>query len=93
MLFQLLRAPLCGAPSVLPRCVRSLRSAPCRTPAMRPPSQTRGLKTRRTRIQEEEWRSRNKTLLTYIAAAGVGMIGLSYACVPLYRLYCQVGGA
>ncbi|KAK5905437.1 hypothetical protein CgunFtcFv8_001402 [Champsocephalus gunnari] len=37
MLFQLLRAPLCGAPSVLPRCcVRSLRSAPCRTPAMRP---------------------------------------------------------
>ncbi|KAK1881288.1 Cytochrome c oxidase assembly protein COX11 mitochondrial [Dissostichus eleginoides] len=92
MLFQLLRAPLCGAPSVLPRCVRSLRSAPCRTPAMRPPSQTRGLKTRRTRNQEEEWRSRNKTLLTYIAAAGVGMIGLSYASVPLYRLYCQATG-
>lgn len=31
-------------------------------------------------------------MLTYIAAAGVGMIGLSYAAVPLYRLYCQAAG-
>lgn len=31
-------------------------------------------------------------MLTYIAAAGVGMIGLSYAAVPLYRLYCQASG-
>lgn len=47
-----------------------------------------------TRGQEEEWRRRNRTALTYIAAAAVGMVGMSYAAVPLYRLYCQVlGGA
>lgn len=43
------------------------------------------------RAQEEEWRRRNKTVLTYMAAAAVGMLGASYAAVPLYRLYCQVG--
>lgn len=54
--------------------------------------QSRGAKGRKShrQTQEEEWRQRNKTVLTYIAAAGVGMIGLSYAAVPLYRLYCQV---
>lgn len=45
-----------------------------------------------TRAQEEDWRRRNKTVLTYVAAAAVGMVGASYAAVPLYRLYCQVGG-
>lgn len=55
-------------------------------------SQVRGVKSRSRKFkgQEEEWKARNKTVLTYIAAAGVGMIGLSYAAVPLYRLYCQV---
>ncbi|XP_045840384.1 cytochrome c oxidase assembly protein COX11, mitochondrial isoform X2 [Meles meles] len=43
-----------------------------------------------TRAQEEDWRRRNKTVLTYVAAAAVGMLGASYAAVPLYRLYCQV---
>lgn len=53
--------------------------------------QTRGAKTHRQKQQqEEEWKQKNKTILTYIAAAGVGMIGMSYAAVPLYRLYCQV---
>ncbi|XP_012864301.1 PREDICTED: cytochrome c oxidase assembly protein COX11, mitochondrial isoform X2 [Dipodomys ordii] len=41
------------------------------------------------RAQEDEWRRRNRTLLTYVAAAAVGMLGASYAAVPLYRLYCQ----
>lgn len=45
-----------------------------------------------TRNQEEQWRKRNKTALTYIAAAAIGMIGVSYAAVPLYRLYCQATG-
>ncbi|XP_062916869.1 cytochrome c oxidase assembly protein COX11, mitochondrial [Mobula hypostoma] len=45
-----------------------------------------------TRNQEEEWRKRNKTVLTYIAATAIGMIGMSYAAVPLYRLYCQATG-
>ncbi|XP_030064230.1 cytochrome c oxidase assembly protein COX11, mitochondrial [Microcaecilia unicolor] len=44
------------------------------------------------RSQEQEWRRRNKTVLTYVAAAAVGMVGLSYAAVPLYRLYCQATG-
>lgn len=56
--------------------------------------QSRGAKSggggRRSRGREDDWGTRNKTVLTYIAAAGVGMIGLSYAAVPLYRLYCQV---
>ncbi|XP_072207950.1 cytochrome c oxidase assembly protein COX11, mitochondrial [Excalfactoria chinensis] len=45
-----------------------------------------------TRRQEEEWRRRNRTVLAYIAAAAVGMVGMSYAAVPLYRLYCQATG-
>ncbi|KAG9267948.1 cytochrome c oxidase assembly protein COX11, mitochondrial [Astyanax mexicanus] len=57
-------------------------------------NQTRGAKTNRkkTQNQEDDWKQRNKTALTYIAAAGVGMIGLTYASVPLYRLYCQATG-
>ena len=64
----------------------------CRKAPQRVGSQSRGVKGRRnphTESQQEEWRKRNKTVLTYIAAAGVGMIGMSYAAVPLYRLYCQ----
>ncbi|XP_056627550.1 cytochrome c oxidase assembly protein COX11, mitochondrial isoform X1 [Triplophysa dalaica] len=54
---------------------------------------SRGAKTnRRKQSQEDDWKKRNKTVLTYIAAAGVGMIGMSYASVPLYRLYCQATG-
>uniref|UniRef100_A0A8D0H9A8 Cytochrome c oxidase assembly protein COX11, mitochondrial n=1 Tax=Sphenodon punctatus TaxID=8508 RepID=A0A8D0H9A8_SPHPU len=45
-----------------------------------------------TRAQEEEAGRRNRTVLTYIAATAVGMMGLSYAAVPLYRLYCQTTG-
>ncbi|XP_048461359.1 cytochrome c oxidase assembly protein COX11, mitochondrial isoform X2 [Rhincodon typus] len=45
-----------------------------------------------TRSQEEAWRKKNKTVLTYIAATAIGMIGMSYAAVPLYRLYCQATG-
>ena len=63
-----------------------------RAPPPRLHLQSRGAKTRKShkQAQEEDWRRRNKTVLTYIAAAGVGMIGISYAAVPLYRLYCQV---
>lgn len=57
-------------------------------------TQTRGAKRKKGSSwnQEDEWKARNKTVLTYIAAAGVGMIGMSYAAVPLYRLYCQASG-
>nr|XP_055032587.1 cytochrome c oxidase assembly protein COX11, mitochondrial [Misgurnus anguillicaudatus] len=56
-------------------------------------NQSRGAKShKRKQTQEDDWKKRNKTVLTYIAAAGVGMIGMSYAAVPLYRLYCQATG-
>ncbi|CAI9533266.1 unnamed protein product [Staurois parvus] len=46
----------------------------------------------RSRGPETGWRKRNKTVLTYVTAAAVGMVGMSYAAVPLYRLYCQSTG-
>ena len=33
---------------------------------------------------------RNITIVVYTVAAITGVAGLSYAAVPLYRLYCQV---
>lgn len=32
-----------------------------------------------------------KTTLYYVTAGGVLVVGLSYAAVPLYRMFCQVG--
>lgn len=101
----LLRQSLCCPRTLLPaQCVRTPRCDVTRTLHSQaehflqrrlPPrlhAHSRGAKNRHRKNQEEEWRSRNKTALTYIAAAGVGMIGLSYAAVPLYRLYCQASG-
>lgn len=64
---------------------------PCgaRGPAAQPPRRPKSSNPFQ-RAQEDEWRRRNKTVLTYVAAAAVGMLGASYAAVPLYRLYCQV---
>lgn len=99
LLSLLVRQSLCRphTPVLLPlRCLRTLQSQAehflRRRFPLRFQTQIRGAKTRKkqNRSQEEEWKTRNKTVLTYIAAAGVGMIGLSYASVPLYRLYCQV---
>ncbi|TRY86537.1 hypothetical protein DNTS_002564 [Danionella cerebrum] len=57
-------------------------------------NQTRGVKShkRKYQSQEDAWKKKNRTALTYIAATGVAMIGLSYAAVPLYRLFCQATG-
>ncbi|KAF7247024.1 Cytochrome c oxidase assembly protein COX11, mitochondrial, partial [Varanus komodoensis] len=64
-----------------------------RAESTEPLSGDRWQQERRWRQQEEEYRSRrNKTMLTYLAAGVVGMAGLSYAAVPLYRLYCQATG-
>lgn len=35
-------------------------------------------------------RLRHKTIFNYAAAAGILTIGLTYAAVPLYRMFCQV---
>lgn len=33
---------------------------------------------------------KNRSTLYYATAAGVLVVGLTYAAVPLYRLFCQV---
>lgn len=32
-----------------------------------------------------------RSTLYYVTAGGVLVVGLSYAAVPLYRMFCQVG--
>lgn len=66
------------------------RPSGARGPVAQPPRRPRSGNPHQ-RAQEDEWRRRNRTVLTYVAAAAVGMVGASYAAVPLYRLYCQVG--
>lgn len=36
------------------------------------------------------WHSANRQTVTYIVAIAISVIGLSYAAVPLYRIFCQV---
>uniref|UniRef100_A0A3Q2YES3 Cytochrome c oxidase assembly protein COX11, mitochondrial n=1 Tax=Hippocampus comes TaxID=109280 RepID=A0A3Q2YES3_HIPCM len=82
-----------------PRCLRALHCDARRplhflwrrTPLC-PHVQSRGVKSRKRPSFEEQQKTRNKTVLTYVVAAGVAMVGLSYAAVPLYRLYCQATG-
>ena len=37
-----------------------------------------------------QWSASNKQTLTYVIALAITVVGLSYAAVPLYRIYCQV---
>ncbi|XP_066519326.1 cytochrome c oxidase assembly protein COX11, mitochondrial [Hoplias malabaricus] len=88
------KAQMCVKNANIRRLTTSTSQLFVRRTAQRFGNQTRGAKTHRKKInsQEDEWKQKNKTILTYIAAAGVGMIGMSYAAVPLYRLYCQATG-
>lgn len=38
------------------------------------------------------WDRANRTTVTYMAALAVAVMGLSYAAVPLYRIFCQASG-
>lgn len=38
------------------------------------------------------WQKGNRTTLTYVVALAVAVVGMSYAAVPLYRLFCQASG-
>lgn len=103
-LHNLLHRGACCHQTILARFIQTLPRDAARThpsPALhvlrRQPfffCQNRGIKNqnRKFRGLEDEWKSRNKTVLTYVVAAGIGMIGLAYAAVPLYRLYCQASG-
>ena len=37
-----------------------------------------------------QWHVSNRRTVTYIVAIAIGVMGLSYAAVPLYRIFCQV---
>ena len=39
-----------------------------------------------------QWERANRTTVTYITALAVAVVGLSYAAVPLYRIFCQASG-
>ncbi|XP_049717092.1 cytochrome c oxidase assembly protein COX11, mitochondrial isoform X1 [Elephas maximus indicus] len=80
-----------GAERGLRRLRAWRRPSPSQDLTLQPPRRSKNTNPF-TRAQEEEWRRRNKTVLTYVAAAAVGMLGASYAAVPLYRLYCQATG-
>ncbi|XP_036052183.1 cytochrome c oxidase assembly protein COX11, mitochondrial [Onychomys torridus] len=80
-----------GAERGLRRLGTWKRPSGARGAAVQPPRRPRSGNPSQ-RAQEDEWRRRNKTVLTYVAAAAVGMLGASYAAVPLYRLYCQTTG-
>jgi cytochrome c oxidase assembly protein subunit 11 len=41
---------------------------------------------------DERTRRRNRTMLISLLALAFGMVGLAYASVPLYSLFCQVTG-
>ena len=36
------------------------------------------------------WRERNKSVMLYVVAGAVLVVGFSYAAVPLYTVFCQV---
>lgn len=46
----------------------------------------------RTYNQNASQRLKNKSTLYYVSAAGVLTVALSYAAVPLYRIFCQAYG-
>jgi hypothetical protein len=51
------------------------------------------LKQQRKNNETAAWAKRQKDLrstLHYVVAAAVLAVGLSYAAVPLYRMFCQV---
>ena len=39
-----------------------------------------------------QWRRANRSTVTYMVAIVIAVVGLSYAAVPLYRLFCQASG-
>ncbi len=43
-------------------------------------------------VQGESLRHRNRKTLTVLTAVVFSMVGLAYASVPLYRIFCQVTG-
>ena len=51
---------------------------------------TRGYTTRHG--PTSQWSRANRSTITYMVAIAIAVVGLSYAAVPLYRLFCQASG-
>lgn len=47
---------------------------------------------RRSAARASELRTANRNFAGYMLAVAVGVVGLSYASVPLYRVFCQATG-
>lgn len=68
-------------------------SNPSTAPKLEPPTnQQRSIINQYRDRQRQEYRARNKSLLLYAISIGVVTLGLSYAAVPLYRVFCSVTG-
>lgn len=52
--------------------------------------QLRSNKTNGNKFQSTEIKKKSKSTLYYLTATGVLAVGMSYAAVPLYRIFCQV---
>ncbi|XP_054762923.2 cytochrome c oxidase assembly protein COX11, mitochondrial-like [Lytechinus pictus] len=50
------------------------------------------LKSSHSRSQQNAWRERNKSVMLYVIAGAVLVVGFSYAAVPLYTVFCQATG-
>ena len=50
----------------------------------------RSYSQRSTHKNQSPWQQSNKTTVTYMIAIAIVVVGLSYAAVPLYRIFCQV---
>ena len=48
--------------------------------------------THRNYEGKSQWKSANKNTAMYMIALTIAVTGLSYAAVPLYRIFCQASG-
>ncbi|KAJ8692524.1 Cytochrome c oxidase assembly protein cox11, mitochondrial [Pleurotus ostreatus] len=77
----------------------SFRPLQARSPIAKPPSfahasqWTRKASTKRPRMTREEmYKAKNRTLAMYTSAVIIAAVGVTYAAVPLYRMFCAATG-
>lgn len=47
---------------------------------------------RKNHRKDSQWKSANRSTVMYMVSLAIAVMGLSYAAVPLYRLFCQASG-
>ena len=68
-------------------CCTGLRLNPSRTDF-----RLSHLRRRFQSSDEQRFRERNKNFFIYLTSVALGVLGLSYAAVPLYQVFCQQTG-